>query len=141
MMDSCGWCMRYYVPCLRARKADSVGALMQPLRRIARYWKSQRVFTVMCTSPPTHWFSDPPFDFSIFQIFFNDRCIHKEFIFKGCIHFKWWFLEFYFIFRLCYPILLNAILMIWYVWSILIPCLIWILSMLRSFIFVTSWKV
>ena len=108
-MDSCGWCMIYSMPCLRSIKSGSVGAFMQPLRLMVRYWGSYIFWTVMCMSPPTQWFNDPPWYFSIFQLFYNKRCSHEECIFKGCIHWKCLLLEFYPIFCLCSLILLNNI--------------------------------
>ena len=47
---------------------------------------------------------------NFFQILSNERCIHKEFIFKEFIHCKWWFLKFNLIFYFCSPIFLNDIL-------------------------------
>ena len=37
MMGLWGWCMRYDIPYLIARKAGSVGAFMYPLRHMVRY--------------------------------------------------------------------------------------------------------
>ena len=37
MIVSCGWCMRYSTPCLRSRKAGSVGSILCPLRRVVRH--------------------------------------------------------------------------------------------------------
>ena len=37
MIGSCGWCMRYYMPCMRAMKSGSAGSLVYPLRRMVGY--------------------------------------------------------------------------------------------------------
>ena len=79
--------------------------------------------------------------FNFFQLFYNKRCIHEEYIFKGYVHWEMWLLELYFIFYLCSSILLNNVFIIWSVWSIMIPYSPWIMLMLRRFIFGTSRKV
>ena len=62
-----------------------------------------------------HEYTNPVIEWSsmwflyLFQIFFNNICIHEECIFKWCIHWKRRLLEFYFIFFLCSPIFLNNI--------------------------------
>ena len=57
------------------------------------------------TIPVVEWYS--MWFIYLFWLLSNERCIHKEYIFKWCIHWKGWFLGFYFIFCLCSPIFLN----------------------------------
>ena len=44
---------------------------------------------------------------NLFQIFYNKRCSHEEYLFKVIFHWERWFLKLYFIFFLCSPIFLN----------------------------------
>ena len=47
--------------------------------------------------------------FNLFQIFYNNRCSHEEYIFKLCVHSERWILKLYLISCLCSPIFLNNI--------------------------------
>ena len=49
------------------------------------------------------WFLD------FFQLFSNERCLHKYYLFKRYIHWKRWLLESYLIFYLCSSIFSNII--------------------------------
>ena len=96
----------------------------------------------MCMIPPTQWLSDPPWDFSNwFQSFSNKRCVQEEWLFKICIHWKWWLLEFYCIFCLFTLYIWIILFMVWYVSKIQKPNLIWLMYMLWRFRFGPSWKV
>ena len=46
---------------------------------------------------------------NLFWLFSNERCSHKEYLFKWGIHWKRWFLKCYFIFCLFSPLLLNNV--------------------------------
>ena len=48
MIGSWGWCMKYSIPFLRAKNAGCIGAFMYPLKRMVSYWRSYRVWTLMC---------------------------------------------------------------------------------------------
>ena len=79
--------------------------------------------------------------YRFFQFFSNERFSHEDCIFKLCVHWKGWFLRFYFVFFLYSPILLNNVFMVWSVCSELIPYLPWIVLMLRRFSFGNYCKV
>ena len=59
------------------------------------------------TNPVIEWSS--MWFLNLFQLLSNERCNHKECLFKVCIQCKGWFMEFYFIFFLFYPISVNNI--------------------------------
>ena len=48
--------------------------------------------------------------FNLFQFFYNKRCRHEDLLFKGCVHWERLILRPYFVFYLCYPILLDYFL-------------------------------
>ena len=142
MIGFCGWWMIYSMPCVRASKAGSTGALLYPLRHMVRYWRSYRVWEVMCMNPPTQWLSDPPWYLSIFVSFSPIKCVAmKSVISKDVSNRKGDFLNLnsYFVFVPHYYWIIF--LMMWSVWSILIPYLLWIMLMLRIFTFGTYWNV
>ena len=130
------------MPCFIARKAVYVGALIYPLRHIVRYWISWRVWTVMCMIPQTQWFKDPPCDWSIFfssspMIGVSTKSVFSKEVSIG--NGDGWNLTSSFVFVSQYSWI--KFFMMWSIWSILMSHLLWIMLMLRIFIFKPSWKV
>ena len=65
MIGSWEWCLRYYMPCLKERKAGYDGSLIYPMERMVRYQGSLRVWEMMFTRTPTLWLRENPCEFSI----------------------------------------------------------------------------
>ena len=75
---------------------------------------------------------------NLFRLLSNYKCSHEDCMPKRVICQKWRLLKFNLIFFQYYWMILF---MMWYFWSMMMPYLLSIMLMLRSFRFDTSWKV
>ena len=99
--------MRYSIPWRRERNDGSVGEFLYPISRMVRYWRWYRVLTVICTRPPTQWFSGPPFVYLIFFHFYPMRVISTNIYFSNDVSIgkgDFWNLIYSFVFFLNIPV-------------------------------------
>ena len=134
--------MRYYLKCPRARNSGSTGSYIFPLQRMVGHWRSYRVWTLTWMILPIQWLRDPPKYFSIEFNYSPIRGVDMNSSFsydvstgKG----DFWKLTSYFVFVNQYYWMMF--LMIWSEGSIMMTWSIWMMLMLRGFIFSPSWKV
>ena len=134
MIGLWGWCMKYHIPCLRARNTGSSGSFIYPLNHMVGYWRPECVRTVLYMRPPTHLLRDPPYQFSI--IFFYSLIwglAMKSYVSNDVSIGKCYFWNFtsYFVFVLRYSWMMF--LSIQSFWSMQMLYLLWMVLILSSF--------
>ena len=127
--------------CMIARKYGSVGKSIYPLIIKIRYWRLWLVWKVMLIRSPNQWLRDTPCEFLIRFISSTVRDVAMRSVFSNDVSTRkgefWNFTSSFFFVTQYYWIM---ILMVWSVWSILIPYSHWILLLFWSFCFGPSWK-
>ena len=88
MIGSCGWCMRYILHSMYQIKE---GRLCWGIH-IATEMHDKLMKIVASLKMDVNENTNPVIDgssmqsFSLFQLLYNNRCIHEYYLFKGCVH-------------------------------------------------------